>query len=327
MARGGDGGAAAAAGPATSTTADITGKIEEMQKQNSNVFAIPDYFVYMSRAFATLEGIGLSSDPDYAILQECFPYLAKRLLSDDSPRARGALRTLLYGQGEELNLDQLQKVTQGLESYTTSTASVATSTGESDAGRTAALAVDTQHLVVRGGRRRKVPRAEGGVAFGFALCGPRAFIRLEAGRPIRRQERAGEAAEAQAELHGGRLHVDVAEERQRANAIRVPRHHYVVILGCAGHRVGVGALAHLAACHGWHEALRARVRCRAKQALMLGHVAHSVCLGTKRARRQCARKRRGHGGVLKARPPRCPVVTAGGPCDAKEALQHRQRHR
>jgi len=139
MARGGDGGAAAAAGPATSTTADITGKIEEMQKQNSNVFAIPDYFVYMSRAFATLEGIGLSSDPDYAILQECFPYLAKRLLSDDSPRARGALRTLLYGTGDELNLDQLQKVTQGLESYTTSTASVASSTGKSDAGRTAAL--------------------------------------------------------------------------------------------------------------------------------------------------------------------------------------------
>jgi len=25
----------------------------------------------MSRAFATLEGIGLSSDPNYAILQEC----------------------------------------------------------------------------------------------------------------------------------------------------------------------------------------------------------------------------------------------------------------
>ena len=132
MARGGD-------EVVTSTTADITGKIEEMQKQNSNVFAIPDYFVYMSRAFATLEGIGLSADADYAILQECFPYLAKRLLSDDSPRARGALRTLLYGQGDELNLDQLQKVTRGLESYTTSTASVASSTGESDAGRTAAL--------------------------------------------------------------------------------------------------------------------------------------------------------------------------------------------
>ena len=72
-------------------------KIEEMQQQNADVFAIPDYFLYMSRAFATLEGIGLSSDGNYSILKECFPYLAKRLLSDDSPRARGALRTLLYG--------------------------------------------------------------------------------------------------------------------------------------------------------------------------------------------------------------------------------------
>ena len=57
-------------GKTSSTTADITGKIEELQQQNSNVFAIPDYFVYMSRAFATLEGIGLSSNPNYAILQE-----------------------------------------------------------------------------------------------------------------------------------------------------------------------------------------------------------------------------------------------------------------
>ncbi|EOD32133.1 hypothetical protein EMIHUDRAFT_63514, partial [Emiliania huxleyi CCMP1516] len=70
-----------------------------LQSENADVFAIPDYFVYMSRAFSTLEGIGLSSDSNYAILKECFPYLAKRLLSDDSPRARGALRTLLYGGG------------------------------------------------------------------------------------------------------------------------------------------------------------------------------------------------------------------------------------
>ena len=40
-----------------------------MQQENSNVFAIPEYFVYMSRAFSTLEGIGLSSDANYAILK------------------------------------------------------------------------------------------------------------------------------------------------------------------------------------------------------------------------------------------------------------------
>merc|ERR1712238_307590 len=84
-------------GASTSTTIDVTTKIEQMQQENADVFAIPDYFVYMSRAFSTLEGIGLSSNTNYSILQECYPYLAKRLLSDDSPRARNALRTLLYG--------------------------------------------------------------------------------------------------------------------------------------------------------------------------------------------------------------------------------------
>ena len=126
-----------------STTVQVTQKIEQLQQQNANVFAIPEYFVYMSRAFATLEGIGLSVDPKYAILSECFPYLAKRLLSDDSPRARGALRTLLYGTntergGGELNLAKLREITDGLESYTTSTASAESSLGLNKDGKNAA---------------------------------------------------------------------------------------------------------------------------------------------------------------------------------------------
>ena len=38
----------------------------------------------------TLEGIGLSIDESYAIVQECYPYLAKRLFMDKSPRAKAA---------------------------------------------------------------------------------------------------------------------------------------------------------------------------------------------------------------------------------------------
>jgi len=139
LARGGGAPAGGGGGGASSTTADLTAKIEQLQSDNADVFAIPDYFVYMSRAFSTLEGIGLSSDSNYAILKECFPYLAKRLLSDDSPRARGALRTLLYGGGDELSLSRLSEVAGGLESYTTSTTSVSASTGTSDEGRKAAM--------------------------------------------------------------------------------------------------------------------------------------------------------------------------------------------
>ena len=143
----------------TSTTADVTMKIEQLQQQNSDVFAIPDYFVYMSRAFSTLEGIGLSSNSNYSILKECYPYLAKRLLSDDSPRARGALRTLLYGTSNSnsnsnsssddhddnpstaltLDLTKFQELSDGFESYTMSTSSVASSKGESMEGRELAL--------------------------------------------------------------------------------------------------------------------------------------------------------------------------------------------
>ena len=124
--------------PAVSTTIDLTTKIESMRQQNTDVFAISDYFVYMSRAFATLEGIGLSSNANYSILQECYPYLVKRLLSDDSPRARNALRTLLYGTSNNnsshndnnnrrhdiLDLIKFQELSEGLQSYTTSTSSV-----------------------------------------------------------------------------------------------------------------------------------------------------------------------------------------------------------
>jgi predicted unusual protein kinase regulating ubiquinone biosynthesis (AarF/ABC1/UbiB family) len=124
----------------TSTTVDVTTKIEQMRQQNTDVFSIPDYFVYMSRAFATLEGIGLSSNSNYSILKECYPYISKRLLTDDSPRARKALRMLIYGKdGTELDLSKLQDLSTGLESYTTSTSSIESGRGQNDEGRNAAI--------------------------------------------------------------------------------------------------------------------------------------------------------------------------------------------
>ena len=128
------------ASASTSTTMDVTMKIEEMQEQNADVFAIPDYFVYMSRAFSTLEGIGLEYDSNYSILQECYPYLAKRLLSDDSPRARKSLRMLIYGKdNEQLDLAKVEELTNGFEKYTASTSSVKSGQGQSSDGKNAAI--------------------------------------------------------------------------------------------------------------------------------------------------------------------------------------------
>ena len=59
---------------------------------------IPSYFGLIIRAFGTLEGLGLSMDPRYSIVKECFPYLARRLLTEDTPRMRKMLRSFLYGK-------------------------------------------------------------------------------------------------------------------------------------------------------------------------------------------------------------------------------------
>ena len=47
---------------------------------------IPPYFTNVLRAFGTIEGIALKVDPDYGIVQECMPYLSRRLLTDNNPR-------------------------------------------------------------------------------------------------------------------------------------------------------------------------------------------------------------------------------------------------
>jgi hypothetical protein len=49
-----------------------------MSKRNRELFKLPPYVLYVSRAFSTLEGIGLSINENYSILEECYPYLSKR---------------------------------------------------------------------------------------------------------------------------------------------------------------------------------------------------------------------------------------------------------
>ena len=65
-----------------------------------------------------LQGIALQVDPDYSIVKECFPYLSRRLLTDDDPRARKALKELLFAGGEHISLARLERLTQGLSSFT-----------------------------------------------------------------------------------------------------------------------------------------------------------------------------------------------------------------
>ena len=91
---------------------------------------MPPYILYVARAFSTLEGIGLSANDDYSIVSEAFPYLSQRLLTDESPRAKAALRSMVYGTSEESavnektpSLSKLVSIGEGFTSYSSATSS------------------------------------------------------------------------------------------------------------------------------------------------------------------------------------------------------------
>ena len=58
-------------------------------------------------------------DPEYSIVQECMPYMSRRLLTDGNPRMRAALKKMLYGDGSRLDIDRLQKLIGAFSNFTT----------------------------------------------------------------------------------------------------------------------------------------------------------------------------------------------------------------
>ncbi|GKY99585.1 hypothetical protein MPSEU_000912800 [Mayamaea pseudoterrestris] len=107
-----------------SVATGITLEVEELQRRNQDAFRIPEWFLYTSQAFLTLEGVSLQADPNYSIIKSCFPYIAKRLVGDNDPRARKALRELLYGATNALDINRLTDLADGFSSYTTTTKTI-----------------------------------------------------------------------------------------------------------------------------------------------------------------------------------------------------------
>ena len=56
----------------------------------------------------TSPGIALASDPNYKVLGAAYPWVARRLLTDDSPELRGTLRRLLYRKDGAFRFDRLE---------------------------------------------------------------------------------------------------------------------------------------------------------------------------------------------------------------------------
>eukprot|EP00611_Tribonema_gayanum_P008597 TRINITY_DN18194_c0_g1_i1.p1 TRINITY_DN18194_c0_g1~~TRINITY_DN18194_c0_g1_i1.p1 ORF type:complete len:1066 (+),score=380.32 TRINITY_DN18194_c0_g1_i1:141-3200(+) len=105
-------------GGAKSITIEAVGEEVEELARNYPI-GIPSYFGLIIRAFGSIEGLGLKLDPRYSIVQECFPYLARRLLTEDSPRMRKMLHSFLYGaDGRTLQVDQVRELIEGYMAFT-----------------------------------------------------------------------------------------------------------------------------------------------------------------------------------------------------------------
>lgn len=107
---------------------DINQVVKQLQglvSDYGNLFQLPPYFAYVARAFAILEGIGLKSDPDYSILNECLPYISQRLLSDPNSRMGDALKTFMFGDKKDseyrtIDIERIDLLLKGYEKYSTS---------------------------------------------------------------------------------------------------------------------------------------------------------------------------------------------------------------
>eukprot|EP00667_Euglena_gracilis_P002216 EG_transcript_2216 len=64
---------------------------------NDIPFSIPPYMALLARAVVTLEGIALRGNPNYGIVTEAYPFVARKLLREDRPEVQRALAELLYG--------------------------------------------------------------------------------------------------------------------------------------------------------------------------------------------------------------------------------------
>ncbi|MBF2056802.1 MAG: AarF/ABC1/UbiB kinase family protein [Cyanobacterium sp. T60_A2020_053] len=62
-------------------------------------FQVPAYYALIIRSMVTLEGIAINIDPEFKVLSKAYPYVAKRLLTDQSEQLQSSLKDLLFKDG------------------------------------------------------------------------------------------------------------------------------------------------------------------------------------------------------------------------------------
>ncbi|XP_050238581.1 uncharacterized aarF domain-containing protein kinase At1g71810, chloroplastic [Mercurialis annua] len=72
-------------------------------------FQIPSYFFLVIRSLAVLEGIAIGFDPNYKVLSSTYPWIARKVLTDSSPKLKSSLQALLYKEGA-FRIDRLESL-------------------------------------------------------------------------------------------------------------------------------------------------------------------------------------------------------------------------
>uniref|UniRef100_A0A7S4T0S5 Uncharacterized protein n=1 Tax=Ditylum brightwellii TaxID=49249 RepID=A0A7S4T0S5_9STRA len=104
----------------------VISQLQDLTAEKGNLFQIPPYFAYIAKSFSVLEGIGLSNDEKYSIINECLPYVSKRLLTDKADRMGGALSTFIFGPDKYntdtriVDYDRVEQLVTGFGDYQTS---------------------------------------------------------------------------------------------------------------------------------------------------------------------------------------------------------------
>ncbi|MGK3760892.1 MAG: putative unusual protein kinase regulating ubiquinone biosynthesis (AarF/ABC1/UbiB family), partial [Bacillariaceae sp.] len=120
-------------GMASINANDVLNQMQDLASTRGNLFQIPPYFAYIAKSFSVLEGIGLSNDPKYSIINECLPYISNRLLTDQD-KMGNALNSFIFGPGKHdldtrlIDIQRIEQLVTGFGNFTASSASGALST-------------------------------------------------------------------------------------------------------------------------------------------------------------------------------------------------------
>jgi aarF domain-containing kinase len=85
-------------------------------------FSLPPFYIAIIRCLGVLEGLAIEVDEDFRIIQDAYPYIASRLLTDNSAELQQALQQLLFQDGRP-RWERLQELLEK-----------AATTGDYDAG-------------------------------------------------------------------------------------------------------------------------------------------------------------------------------------------------